>query len=257
MELHEALEKLKAEGALLEYTSMHSALNDFYRYLKVKAPKTGYDLEIEGDEDNITVKFNDNVAKVTLEQFDEDEDPMLYVEAGGDERAFYNEHTDYGPAMQFIIKQICPTNEAYIKEDKYMDDMDDELDKTLLLNKIEKALKEAGYKKCGIKKDTVYVWPVDATERYCIVIDEEGMFKNKFYCKVLDREKRRYAAEYYFTIKGDIYKRNGFGGETLSFYGKIEDIVRPGKEYIEDAIKPGFFKRVGKKINSFVNSFDI
>ena len=117
MELHEALDKLKAEGALLEYTSMYSALNDFYRYLKVKAPKTGYDLEIEGDEDNITVKFKDNVAKVTLETFDEDEDPMLYVEAGGDERAFYNEHTDYGPAMQFIIKQICPTNEAYIKEE--------------------------------------------------------------------------------------------------------------------------------------------
>ena len=123
MELHEALDKLKAEGALLEYTSMYSALNDFYRYLKVKAPKTGYDLEIEGDEDAITVKFKDNVAKVTVETFDEDEDPMLYIEAGGDERAFYNEHTDYGPAMQFIIKQICPTNEAYIKEDT--DEWDD------------------------------------------------------------------------------------------------------------------------------------
>ena len=117
MELYEALAKLKAEGALLEDTSMYSALSDFYRYLKVKAPKTGYDLEIEGDEDKITVKFMDNVAKVTLEQFDEDEDAMLYVEAGGDERAFYNEHTDFGPAMQFIIKQICPTNEAYIKEE--------------------------------------------------------------------------------------------------------------------------------------------
>lgn len=112
MELHEALAKLKAEGALLEDTSMYSALSGFYKYLKVKAPKTGYDLEIEGDENSITVKFMDNVAKVTLETFDEDEDDMLYVEAGGDERAFYNEHTDFGPAMQFIIKQICPTNES-------------------------------------------------------------------------------------------------------------------------------------------------
>lgn len=147
-------------------------------------------------------------------------------------------------------------NAGFILEDKYMNDMDIELDQTLLLNKIEKALKEAGYKKCGIKKDAVYVWPVDATERYCIVIEEEGFFKNKFYCKILDREKHKLATEYYFTIMGDTYKRNGIG-ETPSFYGKIEDIVRPGKEYIENAIKPGFFKRVGRKINKFVDSFDI
>lgn len=140
-------------------------------------------------------------------------------------------------------------NEAgYLLEDKYMDDMDRELDQTLVLNKIEKALKDAGYKKCGIKGDSVYVWPVDATKRYCIVIEEERLFKNNFYCRVLDREKRKYAAKYYFTIKGDTYKRNGFGGDTLAFFGKTEDIVRPGKEYIEDAIKPGLFKRIfGKK----------
>ena len=123
MQLDEATQILNNAGFLVEYTSMYSALSDFYRYLKVKAPKTGYDLEIEGDENSITVKFMGNEAKVTLEQFDEDEDPMLYVEAGGDERAFYNEHTDYGPAMQFIIKQICPTNEAFIKEDT--DEWDD------------------------------------------------------------------------------------------------------------------------------------
>ena len=170
------------------------------------------------------------------------------------ERYFRNDRM--GIKMQLDEAKEILKNNGFILEDKYMNDMDDELDQTLLLNKIEKSLKEAGYKKCGIKNDTVYVWPVDATVRYCIVIDEEGMFKNKFYCKVLDREKHRYAAKYYFTIKGDTYKRNDIG-ETPAFYGKIEDIVRPGKEYNEDAIKPGFFKRVGKKINSFVNSFDI
>ena len=137
-------------------------------------------------------------------------------------------------------------NEAgYLLEDKYMDDMDDELDQTLELNKIEKALKDAGYKKCGIKKDTIFVWPVEDNKRYCVVIEKaDGLFKNRFYCRVLDREKRKYAAKYYFTIKGDTYKRNGFGEKTLAFYGKIEDIVRPGKEYIEDKIKPGLFKRL-------------
>lgn len=49
-------------------------------------------------------------------------------------------------------------NEAgYLLEDKYMDDMDRELDNTLVLNKIEKALKDAGYNKCVIKGDSVYV----------------------------------------------------------------------------------------------------
>lgn len=140
-------------------------------------------------------------------------------------------------------------NEAgYLLEDKYMDDMDRELDQTISLSNILQAIKAAGYKKCGIKNDSVYVWPVDATKRYCIVIEEERLFENNFYCRVLDREKRKYAAKYYFTIKGDTYKRNGYGGDTLAFYGKTEDIVRPGKEYIEDAIKPGLFKRIfGKK----------
>lgn len=136
---------------------------------------------------------------------------------------------------------------GYLLEDKYMDDMDRELDQTLLLNNIEQALKDAGYKKCGIKNDEVYVWPVDATERYCVIIKKEGLFKDTFYCKILDREKHKYAAKYYFTIKGDTYKRNGFG-EPPAFYGKLEYIVRPGKEYIEDKIKPGLFKRIfGKK----------
>lgn len=112
MNLTEAKHILKKAGYIIEDTSMYSALSDFYRYLKTKAPKTGYDLEIEGDENTITVKFMDNIAKVTLEQFDEDEDTMLYVEAGDEFHAFYNEHTDFSSALQFIIKNICPTNES-------------------------------------------------------------------------------------------------------------------------------------------------
>ena len=131
---------------------------------------------------------------------------------------------------------------GYLLEDEYMDDMDKELDQTLLLNKIEQVLKNAGYKKCGIKNDSVYVWPVDATERYVVVIEKH--FSNSFYCRVLDREKHKYAAKYYYTLE-DRYKR--YWGDPPEFAGKLEDIVRPGKEYIEDAIKPGFFKRVFKR----------
>lgn len=108
----EAKELLTNAGFIVEATSMYSVLYDFYRFLNAKAPKTGYDLEIEGDENSITVKFLDNVALVTLEEFDEDEDPMLHVEAGGNDRIFYNEHSDWGNALQFIIKKICPTNES-------------------------------------------------------------------------------------------------------------------------------------------------
>ena len=134
MELNEAIDKLNKAGLIVEYTSMYSGLYNFYRFLNAKAPKTGYDLEIEGDENSITVKFMDNSALVTLEKFDEDEDPMIYVEAGGDERAFYNEHTDFGPAMQFIIKKICPTNESVNESDdpytimrKKLEDLENEL----------------------------------------------------------------------------------------------------------------------------------
>jgi len=49
---------------------------------------------------------------------------------------------------------------GYLLEDKYMDEMDKELDQTLILNNILDAVKAAGYKKCGIKNDSVYVWPV-------------------------------------------------------------------------------------------------
>jgi len=112
MNLNEAKQELIEHGYIIEDTSMYSGLYDFYRYLKVEAPKTGYDLKIKGYENSITVKFMDNVAKITLEQFDEDEDQMLYVEVEDDERMFFNEHSDYGNAMQFIIKNICPTNES-------------------------------------------------------------------------------------------------------------------------------------------------
>lgn len=149
--------------------------------------------------------------------------------------------------MELKEAQKILNKAGYLLEDKYMDDMDKELDQTLLLNNIEQAIKDAGYNKSGIKDDSVYVWPVEATERYCVCIDKDKLFKDTFYCKILDREKHKYAAKYYFTIKGDTYKRNGFG-EPPAFYGKLEDIVRPGKEYIEDKIKPGLFKRIfGKK----------
>lgn len=135
---------------------------------------------------------------------------------------------------------------GFLIEDKYMDDMDKELDQTVLFNKIVEALKAAGYTKCGIKGDSVYVWPVDATERYCVCIDKHDLFRDTFYCKVLDREKHKYAAKYYFTVQGDKVKRNGFG-EPPAFYGPLGSIAAPGQEYIEGAIKPGFFKRLFHK----------
>lgn len=115
LNIGEAKDVLKNAGLMLvEGTSMYSRLYDFYRFINANAPKTGYDLEIEGDENSITVKFMNNVARVTLETFDEDEDSMLNVEAGGDERSFYDEHSDWGNALRFIIKNICPTNESYV-----------------------------------------------------------------------------------------------------------------------------------------------
>ena len=116
-DLNEALEKLQKAGLIVEYTSMYSGLFGFSRYLKTAVKRTGHDLETEETDNFIIVKFGGKMAKVTLEKFDEDEDPMLYVEAGGDERAFYNEHSDWGSALKFIIKKICPTNESVNESD--------------------------------------------------------------------------------------------------------------------------------------------
>lgn len=119
LSLGEAKEVLKSAGLMVvEAISMYSRLYDFYRFINDKAQKTGYDLKIECEENSITVKFKDNAtlvtntALVTLEKFDEDEDPMLYIKAGDDEGAFYNEHSDWANAFRFIIKKIVPINES-------------------------------------------------------------------------------------------------------------------------------------------------
>ena len=127
--------------------------------------------------------------------------------------------------------------------DPYMDAMDDELDDTITFSNMMNAVKSAGYTKCGIKDNTLYVWPVSEVERYVVVIEKDKMFKDTYYCRVLDKEKQKYRCKYYYTAGGDKVKRNGFG-EPPAFYGPLGDVASPGKDYIEDAIKPGFFKRL-------------
>ena len=68
MRLDEATQILKNAGYLVEYTSMYSALSDFYRYLKIKVPKTGYDLDIEDSENDAFIGTKKN--KIALEDMD-------------------------------------------------------------------------------------------------------------------------------------------------------------------------------------------
>ena len=73
--------------------------------------------------------------------------------------------------MELNEAQKILNKAGYLLEDKYMDDMENELDQTIKLSNILDAIKKQGYKKCGIKRDVIYVWPVEDNERYCVGIE--------------------------------------------------------------------------------------
>ena len=141
---------------------------------------------------------------------------------------------------------------GFIVEDKYMDDMENELDQTISLNNILDTIKKL-YKKCGIKRDVIYVWPVEENERYCV-----GIRPNKyisihrpydFLCFILDREKRTYKMEWGYSItKDDEYSYSPCISPVPVFDGPVKDILKPGEKTLTKLNKPGLFKRIfGKK----------
>ena len=142
---------------------------------------------------------------------------------------------------------------GYLLEDKYMDDMDKELDQTISLSNILQAIKAAGYKKCGIKNDKIYVWPVEDNERYCIGIEPNKYISihrpYDFFCFILDREARTYKMEWGYSIsKDDEYSYNPCISPVNVYDGPAKDILKPGETKLNKLTQPGFFKRIfGKK----------
>ena len=149
-----------------------------------------------------------------------------------------------------------------IVEDKYMDDMDDELDSTISFSTI-KNIVEKKYK-TEIKNGELYAYPFEDKKNIQIRIDSRGRNSvcSIFGVYLVDSNGETYTVKknykYYVTKKNPechyLGKDNGYMEE---YGGSEEEILKPAEEALAKLNKPGFFKRMGKKINSFVDSFDI
>ena len=145
-------------------------------------------------------------------------------------------------------------NEAgYLLEDKYMDDMDRELDTTVTMNTMLKELKKYGYKTSAITNSSIYVWPLANTAKYGVVIEINNV-RNRDYpydydCFVWDREKDIAKFNWGYTVKNTNEYYQDFSESHIPCYkGPIKDICKPAEEALKKLMKPGFFKRVfGKK----------
>ena len=142
---------------------------------------------------------------------------------------------------------------GYLLEDKYMDDMDKELDQTVTLNNILSGLQKEGYKISGIKNDAVYVWPVKDNERFCVVIEINDyrniQYPYDYYCFVLDREKRSKIMSWGYTVTNE---DKCYYDPCISYIkcytGPVKDIWKPAEKKLNKLTQPGFFKRIfGKK----------
>ena len=138
-------------------------------------------------------------------------------------------------------------NAGYLLEDKYMDEMDKELDQTVTLNTILSGLQKEGYKISGIKNDSIYVWPVE-NKRYCVVIninDRNFMYPYDFYCYVLDREERTRKMSWGYTVtKEDKCYYDPCMSSINCYTGPVKDICKPAEKKLNKLTQPGFFKRL-------------
>lgn len=153
-------------------------------------------------------------------------------------------------------------NAGYILEDKYMDDMDDELDSAITFGTI-KNIVEKKYK-TEVKNNKLYAYPFEDKKNIQIRIESYGRNSvcSIFGVYLVDSNgetytiKKRY--KYYVSKKNPechyLGKDNGYMEE---YGGSEEEILKPVEEALSKLNKPGLFKRIGKKINSFVDSFDI
>ena len=206
-------------------------------------------------------------------QLDEEDPPACFDKE--EWRELMNGETVYDETgARYSVKLVDKVNESlesakklllengYILEDKYMDDMDDELDTTISFNTI-KNIVEKKYK-TEIIKNKLCVYPIEDKKNIQIRIESYG---RKSGCSIfgvylVDSNGLTYKViknyKYYVSKKNPkchyLGKDNGYMEE---YGGSEEEILKPAEEALTKLNRPGFFKRVGKKINKFVDSFDI
>jgi hypothetical protein len=233
------------------YTYCNNELNR-----KFHIGKTGiFDLNIQDFYDTYKIVFQRGFNQKTLHKiFDEVCQYLLDQLDKGTAEYWKNRG-------KIEIDDVEDFNEAYkalksagytiLKEDKYMDDIENELDQTVALSNILDSIKKQGYKKCGIKNDAIYVWPVEDNERYCVVIEpnEHISIHNPydFLCFILDREESTHKMSWGYSInKDDEYSYDPCISYVTCYNGPVKDIIKPGEKKITKLTQPGFFKRLFK-----------
>ena len=160
------------------------------------------------------------------------------------------------------VDEVDDFNEAYnalksagytiLKEDKYMDDMEDELDSTISFGEIKNIIDKKYETK--IVNDELYVYPLPEKKNIKFRIEKrKGTPVASKFAVYLTQDvdetgyyiKNRY--NYYITPKNpECHYEGKDNGSMEEYAGAAESILEPAEEALKKLMKPGFFKRLFK-----------
>lgn len=143
---------------------------------------------------------------------------------------------------------------GYLLEDKYMDDMEDELDSTISFGEIKNFI-DKKYK-TEIVKDELRVYPLpDKKDIQFRIETRKGTSRYSKFAVYLTQDASEYSYyiknsyNYYITPKHPECRFEGTDkGSMKEYAGAAEAILEPAEEALKKLMKPGLFKRIfGKK----------
>ena len=149
-------------------------------------------------------------------------------------------------------EEVLKQHNYIMLEDKYMDDMDDELDSTISFSTI-KNIVENKYK-TEIKNGELYAYPFEDKKNIQIRIDSRGRNSvcSIFGVYLVDSNGETYTVKkcykYYVSKKNpEIHYLGKDNGYMEEYGGSEEEILKPAEEALAKLNKPGFFKRLFHK----------
>ena len=156
--------------------------------------------------------------------------------------------------MDLFEAQKILNKAGYLLEDKYMDDMEDELDSTISFGEIKNIIDKKYETK--IVNDELYVYPLPEKKNIKFRIEKrKGTPAASKFAVYLTQDvdetgyyiKNRY--NYYITPKNpECHYEGKDKGSMEEYAGAAESILEPAEEALKNLLKPGFFKRIfGKK----------
>jgi hypothetical protein len=143
---------------------------------------------------------------------------------------------------------------GYLLEDKYMDDMEDELDSTISFGEIRNSI-DKKYK-TEIVDDVLRVYPLPEKKNIQFRIEaRKGTPGHSKFAVYLTQDASEYSYyikksyNYYIAPKNPECHYVGTDKGSMEEYaGAAESILEPAEEALKKMMKPGFFKRLfGKK----------